>query len=42
VEALLDDQFLPLALPYWEGAVRVINEDTGAVAGHGFLEMVRQ
>lgn len=42
VQALLDDQFLPLALPYWEGAVRVISEDTGTITGHGFLEMVRQ
>jgi predicted secreted hydrolase len=42
VEALLDDQFLPLALPYWEGAVRVVEEASGTETGWGYLEMVRQ
>lgn len=42
VEALLNEQYLPLALPYWEGAVRVIHEQSGDIAGHGYLEMVRQ
>lgn len=42
VEALLDDQFLPLALPYWEGAVRIVDEATGTETGHGYIEMVRQ
>jgi predicted secreted hydrolase len=42
IEALLDAQFLSLALPYWEGAVRIRHEQTGTIAGHGYLEMVRQ
>ncbi|MES2604464.1 MAG: lipocalin-like domain-containing protein [Pseudomonadota bacterium] len=42
VEALVDDQFMSLSLPYWEGAVRVVDAMTGTEVGRGFLEMVRQ
>lgn len=42
VEALIDDQFMSLSLPYWEGAVRVLDATTGTEVGRGFLEMVRQ
>lgn len=42
VEALLDAQYLPLALPYWEGAVQIRHEQSGTIAGRGYLEMVRQ
>lgn len=42
VEALVDDQYMALSLPYWEGAVRVTDAASGTEVGHGFLEMVRQ
>lgn len=41
VEALLQDQWMDLSLPYWEGAVRVSDAASGARLGHGYLEMVR-
>ncbi len=40
VEALVDDQLMALSIPYWEGAVDVLNED-GERVGRGYLEMVR-
>ncbi|HEY0961285.1 MAG TPA: lipocalin-like domain-containing protein [Pseudomonadales bacterium] len=40
IEAVLDDQLMDLTIPYWEGAVDVLDE-TGARAGRGYLEMVR-
>jgi predicted secreted hydrolase len=42
IEALVDDQFMALSLPYWEGAVRISDAASGAELGHGFLEMVHQ
>lgn len=39
VRALLDDQLMRLSVRYWEGAVEVVEEDTGASIGRGYLEM---
>jgi predicted secreted hydrolase len=41
IEALLDDQLMSVSIPYWEGAVDVI-DDEGTRVGRGYLEMVRQ
>lgn len=41
VEALLDDQWMSLSLPYWEGAVTAFDANSGVRLGHGYLEMVR-
>lgn len=41
IEAVLDDQWMNLSIPYWEGAVDVLNSD-GTRAGRGYLEMVRE
>jgi predicted secreted hydrolase len=40
VEAVVDDQLMALSIPYWEGAVDVVDEN-GASVGRGYLEMVR-
>lgn len=40
VEAVVDDQLMALSIPYWEGAVDVLNA-SGARVGRGYLEMVR-
>ena len=40
IKAVLPDQWMSLSIPYWEGAVDVLNED-GSIAGSGYLEMVR-
>jgi predicted secreted hydrolase len=42
LEALVEAQYMALSIPYWEGAVRIIDEGSGLSAGHGYLEMVRQ
>ncbi|MEY4641226.1 MAG: hypothetical protein RLZZ227_1220 [Pseudomonadota bacterium] len=41
IEAVLDDQLMSVSIPYWEGAVDVIDSE-GARVGRGYLEMVRQ
>jgi predicted secreted hydrolase len=41
IEAVLPDQWMNLSLPYWEGAVVVIDQTSGALLGRGYLEMVR-
>lgn len=41
VRALLAAQWMDLSLPYWEGAVAVL-DTTGNRVGRGYLEMVRQ
>lgn len=41
VEAVLQDQWMDLSLPYWEGAVTAFDAESGARLGHGYLEMVR-
>jgi predicted secreted hydrolase len=40
IEAVVDDQLMALSIPYWEGAVDVLDEN-GARVGRGYLEMVR-
>jgi predicted secreted hydrolase len=40
IEAVVDDQLMALSIPYWEGAVNVLNEH-GVRVGRGYLEMVR-
>ena len=40
VQAVIDDQLMALSIPYWEGAVDVLDEN-GKRAGRGYLEMVR-
>ena len=41
VQALLAEQWMDLSLPYWEGAVAVLDA-AGNRTGRGYLEMVRQ
>ena len=41
IAALLEDQFMNLSVPYWEGAVEVLDADTQELLGRGYLEMVR-
>jgi predicted secreted hydrolase len=40
VEAVVDDQLMALSIPYWEGAVDVLDA-SGERVGRGYLEMVR-
>lgn len=42
VAAVMEDQFMDLALPYWEGAVDVLDAASGETVGQGYLEMVRE
>ena len=39
VIALFDDQYMALAVRYWEGMVDVRDPSTGTVLGRGYLEM---
>ncbi|HPE61947.1 MAG: carotenoid 1,2-hydratase [Thiothrix sp.] len=39
VEALLDAQQMRTAVVYWEGAVQVVEADSGRRIGYGYLEM---
>ena len=41
VEAVFDEQLMSVSLPYWEGAVTILDLATGEPVGQGFLEMVR-
>ena len=41
IKALLEDQFMDLSVPYWEGAVEILDADSGEQRGKGYLEMVR-
>jgi len=41
IEAVLQDQWMNLSLPYWEGAVNVSDHTSGVLLGRGYLEMVR-
>lgn len=38
IEALLDDQQMQTMVTYWEGAVRIVNQDD-QLQGYGYLEM---
>ena len=39
VEAALNDQLMETVIEYWEGAVRVLDAETNALLGVGYLEM---
>jgi predicted secreted hydrolase len=39
IRALLPDQEMFTSIRYWEGAVEVIDEKSGKILGHGYLEM---
>lgn len=41
VRAVLEDQWMDLTLPYWEGAVDIVDQQ-GESVGRGYLEMVRE
>jgi predicted secreted hydrolase len=41
IKVLLEDQFMDLSVPYWEGAVEILDADSGEQVGKGYLEMVR-
>lgn len=41
VRALLEEQLMDLSVRYWEGAVEVLDADSGERVGRGYLEMVR-
>lgn len=41
IRALVEDQYMNLSVPYWEGAVEILNADSGDHLGQGYLEMVR-
>ncbi len=41
IRALVEDQFMDLSVPYWEGTVEILNVDNGNHVGQGYLEMVR-
>jgi predicted secreted hydrolase len=41
VEAVMDDQYMDLAVKYWEGAVAVFDAESQALVGRGYLEMTR-
>ncbi len=41
IRALIDDQFMDLSVPYWEGAVDILDPVSGNRLGQGYLEMVR-
>ncbi|MFT5578389.1 MAG: putative secreted hydrolase [Paraglaciecola psychrophila] len=41
VAAALDNQFMDMAVRYWEGAVIIYHSDTMQRAGRGYLEMTR-
>jgi predicted secreted hydrolase len=41
VAAIVQEQWMNLSLPYWEGAIEVLDPQNGALLGRGYLEMVR-
>lgn len=41
VRAVFEDQLMDLTFQYWEGAVEVLDENSGLLVGRGYLEMVR-
>ncbi|MBN4053687.1 hypothetical protein JYT97_02260 [Haliea sp. AH-315-K21] len=41
IHALVDDQFMNLSVPYWEGAVEILDVENNEYLGQGYLEMVR-
>ena len=41
IRALLEQQLMDLSVRYWEGAVEVLDADSGVRVGRGYLERVR-
>lgn len=41
VRAIVQEQWMNLSLPYWEGAVELLDAQNGGIVGRGYLEMVR-
>lgn len=41
VEAIVQEQWMNLSIPYWEGAVEVVDAGNRVSLGRGYLEMVR-
>lgn len=41
VAAIVQEQWMDLSIPYWEGAVEIRDARSGAVSGRGYLELVR-
>jgi len=41
IEAAVDDQYMDLAVKYWEGAVEIRDRETLKLVGRGYLEMTR-
>jgi predicted secreted hydrolase len=41
IRTLVEDQFMNLSVPYWEGTVEILSADNGDHLGRGYLEMVR-
>ncbi len=41
VEAVMDDQYMDLAVKYWEGAVAIFDAESQKLVGRGYLEMTR-
>lgn len=41
INAVFDEQLMDVTFQYWEGAVDIMEESTGSIIGHGYLEMVR-
>jgi predicted secreted hydrolase len=39
IEALVDDQLMQTSVTYWEGAVKMLDADSGKLLGYGYLEM---
>ena len=41
IQAVFEDQLMDVTFQYWEGAVDVIEQNSGEIIGRGYLEMVR-
>ena len=41
IQAAVEDQFMDLAVPYWEGAVEIYDPESLDLVGRGYLEMTR-
>lgn len=41
IRAVLEEQWMNLTIPYWEGAVDILDQQ-GDIVGRGYLEMVRE
>jgi predicted secreted hydrolase len=41
IQAAVEDQFMDLAVPYWEGSVKIYDTTSMNLLGRGYLEMTR-